>query len=117
MVTLPEVPEKSPEDYSEPEELFLPELDEILQPSAPAYRKKSLRYQKPAGRERVMRPEPRPVQRPVMAKEEEKPGQFSLKVHKSDLEELLYGEKLPLAVISSVILSPPRAKRHFRSNL
>lgn len=116
MVTLPEVPEKSPED-SWPEELFLPELGETLQPPAPAYRKKSLRYEKPAGRERVMRPEPRPVQRPVMAKEEEKPGQFILKMHKSNLEELLYGEKLPLAVISSVILSPPRAKRHFRSNL
>lgn len=113
MVTLPEVPENSPED-SWPEELFLPELEETQQPPAPAYRKKSHRHEKPAGRESM--PEPRPVQRPVMAMEEEKPGQFILKVHKSDLEELLYGEKLPLAVISSVILSPPRVKRHFRSN-
>ncbi|HHU76703.1 MAG TPA: hypothetical protein GXZ24_07435 [Firmicutes bacterium] len=33
------------------------------------------------------------------------------------LEELFYGEKLPLAVVSAVVLSPPKAKRPFRQNL
>ncbi|NLX91957.1 MAG: hypothetical protein GXZ07_10335 [Firmicutes bacterium] len=115
IVTLPEFPENLPEDYSEPEGLYLPELEETFQPPAPVYREKNLQDEEPSGK--IMRPEPRPVQRPVMAKEEEKTGQFVLKMHDSDLEELLYGENLPLAVISAVVLSPPRAKRHFRSNL
>ncbi len=55
-----------------------------------------------------------------------KPGGCGLKLHRersaapggqiSELEELFYGEKLPLAIISAMVLSPPRAKDPYRPN-